>query len=88
MERRTFATFAKNWADKQFVVTSPQISFDNYPTEDIPIEQVIAIMVGDLQRIKLYPAKGFQIEQQIPDDVWQAYKQLVQMGFDKQLIKE
>ncbi len=88
MERRTFATFAKNWADKQFVVTSPQISFEDYPTEEIPLQRVINIMLGDLQRIKIYPAKGFQIYQEIPNDVWQAYKRLIELGFDEQLIKE
>ena len=30
MERRTFATFSKVWPGKQFVVTSPQISLDDY----------------------------------------------------------
>ena len=45
-------------------------------------------MVGDLQRIKLYPAKGFQIHQHIPDDVWSAYEQLVALGYDKHLVKE
>ena len=88
MERRTFATFAKNWSDKQFVVTSPLISFEDYPTEEIPLQRVINIMLGDLQRIKIYPAKGFQIYQEIPDDVWQAYKRLIELGFDEQLIKE
>jgi uncharacterized SAM-binding protein YcdF (DUF218 family) len=86
MERRTLATFAKNWPGKQFVVTSPQIAFEDYPTDEIPLEQVINIMVGDLQRINVYPAKGFQIYQEIPDDVWQAFERLVALGFDKQLL--
>jgi len=86
MERRSYATFAKNWPGKKFVVTSPQISFEEYPTEEIPLEHVINIMVGDLQRIKLYPAKGFQVYQEIPDAVWQAYERLIALGFDKQLI--
>ena len=42
-------------------------------------------MVGDLQRIRLYPDKGFQIHQEIPDDVWKAYEELVEAGFDKYL---
>jgi uncharacterized SAM-binding protein YcdF (DUF218 family) len=88
MERRSLATFEKNWPSKQFVVTSPQITFEDYPTEDIPLEKVVNIMVGDLQRIKIYPEKGFQTYQEIPDDVWQAYERLVALGFDKQLIAE
>jgi hypothetical protein len=45
-------------------------------------------MVGDLQRIKIYPEKGFQIPQEIPSDVWDAFEQLVELGFDKHLAKE
>lgn len=86
MERRSFATFAKNWPGKDFVVTSPQIAFEDYPTDAIPLEQVIHIMVGDLQRIKIYPEKGFQVYQDIPDNVWQAYERLVALGYNKQLI--
>jgi uncharacterized SAM-binding protein YcdF (DUF218 family) len=86
MERRSYATFAKNWPGKSFVVTSPQITFEDYPTADIPLEQVINIMVGDLQRIKVYPEKGFQVYQEIPDSVWQAYERLVALGFNRQLI--
>lgn len=44
-------------------------------------------MVGDLQRIKEYPAVGFQIPQDIPSDVWEAYEQLVALGYDEYLIK-
>jgi uncharacterized SAM-binding protein YcdF (DUF218 family) len=86
MERRTYATFRKLWPDKDAVVTSPLISYDAYPTEEIPLERVIHVMVGDLQRIRLYPAKGFQIEQEIPDEVWQAYERLVALGYTGNLI--
>lgn len=86
MERRSLATFEKAWPGKSFVVTSPQIAFEDYPTDEIPLEQVINIMVGDLQRIQLYPAKGFQTYQEIPDEVWNAYEKLVAAGFDRQLL--
>ena len=86
MERRSFATFKKHWPDKKLTVTSPQIPFEKYPTKDIPIERVINIMVGDLQRIRVYAEKGFQVYQEIPPSVWNAYKQLVGLGFDKQLV--
>jgi uncharacterized SAM-binding protein YcdF (DUF218 family) len=88
MERRSYATFKKHWPDKQLLVTSPQISFADYPTADISIERVINIMTGDLQRIRIYPQKGFQVYQEIPEHIWQAYEQLVAAGFDKHLVKE
>lgn len=86
MERRSYATFKKHWPDKKLLVTSPQISLSYYPNEDISLEEVIHIMVGDLQRIKLYPEKGFQIFQEIPDDVWIAYERLVELGYDSHLV--
>jgi uncharacterized SAM-binding protein YcdF (DUF218 family) len=87
MERRSYATFKKHWPDKKLLVTSPQIDFIHYPTDEIPLERVIHVMVGDLQRIRIYPAKGFQIYQEIPDTVWQAYERLVALGFDKHLAQ-
>ena len=88
MERRSYATFKKHWPDKKLIVTSPQISFKDYPTEEIPLEKVINIMVGDLQRIKFYPEKGFQISQEIPTDVWEAYEELLASGFNKHLMPD
>lgn len=87
MERRSFATFKKHWPDKDLVVTSPQIDFEAYPNEDIPLERVINIMVGDLQRIKEYPAKGFQVHQDIPEDIWRDFETLVAAGYDQHLIR-
>lgn len=87
MERRTYATFKKIFPEKECSVTSPQISFSDYCTGQYKKEDLIGIMVGDLQRIREYPAKGFQIAQEIPDDVWAAYEALVAAGYDKHLIK-
>lgn len=86
MERRSYATFKKHWPYKTLIVTSPQIPFSEYATNEIPLEKVINIMVGDLQRIKVYAEKGFQIYQEIPGEVWKAYERLVEFGFNKQLI--
>jgi uncharacterized SAM-binding protein YcdF (DUF218 family) len=88
MERRSYATFKKHWSEKTLLVTSPQISFEEYPTDEITMEKVINIMVGDLQRIKTYPEKGFQIYQEIPAEIWDAYERLVALGFDEHLIKD
>jgi hypothetical protein len=87
MERRSYATFKKNWPDKNLLVTSPQINFSDYATEEIPLEKVINIMVGDLQRIRLYPAMGYQIFQEIPDEVWTACEDLIASGFNSHLMK-
>jgi uncharacterized SAM-binding protein YcdF (DUF218 family) len=91
MERRSYATFKQQWPGKALVVTSPVGSLDEYLTEhvDHPVspDEVISVMVGDLQRIRLYPALGFQIEQEIPDEVWAAFQALVDAGYDRHLIR-
>jgi uncharacterized SAM-binding protein YcdF (DUF218 family) len=86
MERRTFATFKKLWPEKNFIVTSPPISFEDYPNEEISKAEFINIMVGDLQRIKIYPDLGYQISQEIPDDVWRAYEALIAAGYTGHLV--
>ncbi len=86
MERRSYATFKKHWPDKKLIVTSPQISFQDYPNKEIGLDQVIHIMLGDLQRIKLYAEKGFQVYQEIPEQVWQAFERLVALGFNEHLV--
>jgi uncharacterized SAM-binding protein YcdF (DUF218 family) len=87
MERRTFATIRKFWPDLGVLVTSPQIPFEAYSTASRFKDKIINDMVGDLQRIKLYPAMSFQIPQEIPVDVWDAYKQLVAAGYTKHLVQ-
>src|SRR5262245_58658559 len=91
MERRSFATFRQVWPEKNILITSPQVSFDeylnNYVNSELSSDDVISIMVGDLQRIKVYPEKGFQIHQEIPDDVWSAYEELVRAGHNRHLIR-
>lgn len=91
MERRSYATFKKRWPEKRAIVTSPQVSFDDYlarySNDALSDDDVVGIMVGDLQRIRDYPARGFQIAQEIPADVWDAFEQLVALGYDTHLAR-
>jgi uncharacterized SAM-binding protein YcdF (DUF218 family) len=86
MERRTFATFCAQWSQALCLVTSPNISYEEYANDQNLKEDFINLMVGDLQRIKEYPKLGFQIEQEIPKEVWSAYEQLVKIGYNKYVI--
>ena len=90
MERRSFATFKKVWHGKEVLVTSPQVSMtqylDSYSNSDLSGDDIISIMVGDLQRIKRYAEKGFQIPQEIPPEVWSAFEELVKAGYDRHLV--
>ncbi|KAI0138589.1 DUF218 domain-containing protein [Hypoxylon sp. NC0597] len=87
MERRTYATFKKQWPDPntRILVTSPQFKWTEYPNNDNPRDLVINIAVGDLIRIRDYPSRGFQIPQDIPDEVWEAGQRLIRAGYDSHL---
>jgi uncharacterized SAM-binding protein YcdF (DUF218 family) len=90
MLRRTYATFMKQWTGNsiKIIVTSPQISFEEYfNVNETDQEKIINLMVGDLQRIIVYPQKGFQIYQEVPKEVLDAYNKLVELGYTKHLIK-
>ena len=90
-ERRTFATLKKQWPEINFVITSPKFTYeeycDFYSNGEISKDEFISIMVGDTQRIYLYGKNGFQIEQEIPSKVWEAYNKLVYWDFNKHLCK-
>jgi len=88
MERRTYATGKIHWPNLELIVTSPPIPVAEYSNDlNNYDEHWLHTMVGTLQRIKEYPSKGFQIEQEIPSKVWEAYKYLVGQGYTNRLIK-
>jgi uncharacterized SAM-binding protein YcdF (DUF218 family) len=91
MERRSYATFLKVWPGKPVIVTSPRVSFDayleRYAHGALSADDVISIMVGDLQRIRVYGERGFQVAQDVPADVWDAFLELVALGYDRHLCE-
>ncbi len=91
MERRITATMGVYWPGQSFSVTSPQVSISEYleaaQTQGVTLEAAISVIVGDFQRIELYAKLGYQLPQHIPQEAWEAFHQLVAMGYDKQLAK-
>ena len=86
MERRVWATAGKVWPRIKVTVTSPPIPFNEYPTENILLEQIIQIMVGDFQRVLEYPKKGYAIIQDLSDEVMGSFELLKSNGFDEHLL--
>ena len=91
MERRITAAMGVYWPELVFSVTSPQVSIPEYlhraKEQGISENASISVIVGDFQRMDLYAKLGFQLPQHIPEEVWQAFHQLVTLGYDKQLAK-
>ncbi|MEW1659047.1 MULTISPECIES: YdcF family protein [unclassified Streptomyces] len=86
MERRSFATARKMWPEVEVICASEPLEFDDY-LKSIGDEKLVTDqLVGDLQRVIEYPALGFAIEQEVPEDVHSAYVSLINDGFTSRLI--
>jgi uncharacterized SAM-binding protein YcdF (DUF218 family) len=86
MERRARATGRVHLGAVDFTMTSEPCSFEDYCLERYDPELIINLMVGDFQRIALYPAMGFQALEEIPAAVDAAFRRLVAAGFDRHLL--
>ncbi len=91
MERRITAAMGVYWPELDFSVTSPQVTISEYlaraKEQGITENASVSVIVGDFQRIDLYAKLGYQLPQHIPEEAWAAFRELVAMGYDKQLAK-
>ncbi|GLW99532.1 YdcF family protein [Microtetraspora sp. NBRC 16547] len=86
MERRSFATARKLWPEVEVVCASAPLALDDYVTTISDEKLVIDMLVGDMQRVIVYPERGFSIAQEVPEVVRAAYEALVHAGFDSRLL--
>jgi uncharacterized SAM-binding protein YcdF (DUF218 family) len=87
-QRRAWATCRKLWSEVDPVCASQTVGFDDYLETIGDDRLVIDLLVGDVQRILDYPARGFAVAQPVPDDVRDAYLQLRRDGFTTRLVAE
>jgi uncharacterized SAM-binding protein YcdF (DUF218 family) len=86
MERRSRATADVVLPGIRVICTSPPIAFENYPSEAVTFDHFVNTMVGDTQRIMVYPEKGFMSPQAVPEAVSRAYNFLVDAGYTRRLL--
>ena len=90
-ERRTLNAAKAILKDKVLLITSPNMSFDEFigklesKTEE-EVENIISVIVGDIQRIIIFPQLGWQIKDNVPTEVIDAYYFLKKQGFDKYIF--
>ena len=88
MSKRCLATAQKQWPELDWAVNAPPISFLEYINSDCPLELEIALMVGDLQRLRIYAEQGFQVPVTVPENIWMAYERLVNDGYDQYVVRD
>jgi len=91
MERRLLAAMGVYWPGVSAVITSPRVTLEEHLAHAASVgmseKRVLNTIVGDLQRMRVYAQKGYQIPQEIPEEVWGAFVNLCQMGYTGQLVK-
>jgi uncharacterized SAM-binding protein YcdF (DUF218 family) len=85
-ERRSYAAVRKLWPEVDVVCASMPIRYGEYVQSIGDERLVIDMMVGDLQRIIEYPARGFAVPQEVPPEVVAAYERLRAAGFVRRVI--
>lgn len=86
--KRAFATFKQHYPDIEVMVTGPALSYASYPNEVIDKALFLHTLVGDMQRMKLYPELGYQMAIEIPSNAWQSYLALRDLGYTEQIVNE
>jgi uncharacterized SAM-binding protein YcdF (DUF218 family) len=86
-QRRAFATCRRLWPEVDITCASEPLAFDGYVRSIGDARLVVDMLVGDLQRVMVYPERGFAIRQEVPAEVRSAYDRLVAEGFDSRLLR-
>ncbi|MEM8541253.1 MAG: ElyC/SanA/YdcF family protein [Pseudomonadota bacterium] len=84
-QRRVRASLDARALDIVSTVTAPDHSFDAQPTDSHSMHDLLCELVGDTWRVAAYPDLGFMVEQEIPEQVREAFNLLVSEGFTAHL---
>lgn len=85
MQRRAYATCKKVWPEVEVMCTSKTMRLTDYIAKIANPKKVIDDLTGDTWRILHYPALGFAIPQEVPDDVQACLDRLIAAGFTGRL---
>lgn len=87
MARRAWATGTLQWPEVAWSVARPRCGLLEYVGQGRDMRTVLELMVGDLQRLRVYGGR-FQAPVEVPEDIWAAFERLAAEGFDRYVIKE
>jgi uncharacterized SAM-binding protein YcdF (DUF218 family) len=83
---RVYQTVPIQWPGIEAAVDAPTLAFPAEISNQIGVLGVIDEMVGDIHRLLEYPARGYQRPLPVPDEVQDAWRALIRLGFDHHLL--
>jgi len=84
--RRVRACLAMQWPSVDAILTAPPMTLEDQITPQRSLPDLINEMVGDFQRILIYPTMGYAIPQEYPNAVFDAFYTLVERGYVAHLM--
>lgn len=84
-EKRAYAVAKQIMPEYEIIIHSENITAEEYYNKNG--NEWIDVLVGDIQRMKIFYEKGWQIKMDIPNEVWKSYEILRSKGYDKFVIK-
>jgi len=88
MQRRAYLTCAKVWPEVTVTCASEPMTLEEYILSIGSQDLVFSMLVGDTQRIEIYGARGFAIEESLPSEVRSAFSFLVGKGYTSRLLAD
>ncbi|MCX4099272.1 YdcF family protein [Nocardia sp. alder85J] len=85
-QRRSWAICRKRWPEVDVLCSSLPLPLDDYVQSIGDVDRVINMLVGDTQRLWVYPAKGWAVDVPVPSAVHRAYSRLVDAGYTSRLL--
>lgn len=88
VEKRSYAVLKKVMPEQKEIIVSENVSCEEYFNryKGARKREEISVLVGDIQRMKVYAEKGWQIEVEMPENVWNAYEELAKRGYGQYVI--
>lgn len=88
VEKRSDAVLKKVMPEYTGIITSEKVDCEEYfrRYEGDTKREEISVLVGDIQRMKVYAEKGWQVSVEVPEYVWKVYEELVKRGYNHYII--
>jgi uncharacterized SAM-binding protein YcdF (DUF218 family) len=83
---RVALTVPVRWPEVRAFVDAPPLMFPDEVSHIIGVLGVVHEMVGDIDRVIRYPARGFQVPHTLPETILESWRYLVAAGFGRHLL--
>ena len=86
--RRVYQTLPLRWPGLTAHVDAPLFQFPSEVSNVVGLFGLIDEMVGDVDRLQVYPELGYQVPIGLPEGLLASWRFLIEAGFDRHLVSQ